>query len=110
LADDLNISAALASLFDFVREINGLCDAKQISQDEARHVLHMMHRMDTVLGLLSFEHEEPEAPPEVQQAFERRLVARQEKNWKLADELREEIHKQGYTIEDTPKGARLKRI
>lgn len=110
LADDLNISAALAAIFDFVRDMNGLCDAGQISKEEAQEALTMMKKFDSVLGILSFEKEEPEIPTELKQAFERRLQARQEKNWKLADELRDFIQQRGYTIEDTPQGARLKKM
>lgn len=109
LADDLNISAALASLFDFVREINGLCDAGKISTIEAKQILAFLERIDTVLGCLSFDQQEPEIPPELQQAFEKRLQARKDKNWKLADELRDFIQTNGYMIEDTPHGPRLKK-
>lgn len=110
LADDLNISAALAVLFDFIREINGLCDAAQVSQIESKKVLELMQKFDSVLGVLSFEKQEPIIPTELQEAFERRLQARQEKNWQLADDLRKFIHERGYTIEDTPHGARLKKV
>lgn len=110
LADDLNISAALAALFDFVRDMNVLCDIGQISQAEAQKALELMKKMDSVLGVLSFEKQEPSIPQELQEAFERRLKARQEKNWKLADELRDFIQQRGYIIEDTPHGARLKKV
>lgn len=109
LADDLNISAALAAIFDFVRDVNCLCDAKQISKKEAGEVIGLMKKFDSVLGVLSFEKQEAEIPLELQQAFERRLQARQEKNWKLADELRDFIQQKGYVIEDTPNGVRLKK-
>lgn len=110
LADDLNISVALAALFDFVREVNGLCDAHQMSREEAGKVLELMKKLDQVLGVLSFEKQEPSIPKELQEAFERRLQARQEKNWKLADELRDFIQEKGYVIEDTPHGVRLKKV
>lgn len=109
LADDLNISAALATLFDFVREVNALCDASQISRAEAQLVGEFMKKIDSVLGVLSFQKGGEEIPDDLQEAFERRLKARQEKNWKLADELRDFIHQRGYMLEDTPHGARLKK-
>lgn len=109
LADDLNISAALAAIFDFVRDMNCLCDAGQVSKEEAEKALALMKRFNTVLGILSFEKAEPEIPEELKIAFERRLQARQEKNWKLADELRDFIQQRGYVIEDTPNGVRLKK-
>lgn len=110
LADDLNISAALAAIFDFVRDMNGLCDSGQLSKEEAQQALNLMKKFDTILGVLTFEKQEPEIPIELKQAFERRLQARLEKNWKLADELRDFIQQRGYMIEDTPHGARLKKL
>lgn len=109
LADDLNISSALGVVFDFVREINVLCDEQQISRVEAEKILELMKQFDSVLGVLSFENKEEEIPTELQEAFERRLQARKDKNWKLADELRDFIYAKGFFIEDTPNGARLKR-
>jgi cysteinyl-tRNA synthetase len=109
LADDLNISVALAALFDMVREINSLCDQGQMGSDDAQKVLSMMKKFDSVLGVLTFEAAQEEIPQDLQEAFEKRLQARKEKDWKLADELRDYIANKGYIIEDTPNGARLKK-
>lgn len=109
LADDLNISAALASVFDFVREVNGLCDESLVSREEAQVALEYLKKINSVLGVLTFDKMEVEIPNEVQEAFDKRLQARLDKNWKLADELRDFIHQIGYIIEDTPHGARLKK-
>jgi len=109
LADDLNISVALASLFDMVREVNTLCDAGKVSKEDVNTILKLLKRMDSVLGILSLEKQEKEIPQELQDALEQRQKARQEKNWKLADSLRDFITQRGYVIEDTPKGARLKK-
>lgn len=108
LADDLNISAALASLFDMVREIHALADAGKINKQQANEVLDFMRRIDTALGVFSFP-DGDEIPQAIQKAFEERLQARKDKNWKLADSLRDYIYNEGYHIEDTSKGARLKK-
>jgi cysteinyl-tRNA synthetase len=109
LADDLNISAALAALFDFVREINSLCDQQTIGQKEAEAVLHALRECDRILGVLPFkEHEEP-IPIDLHEALVKREKAREEKNWSSADHWREFILARGYFIEDTPTGARLKK-
>ena len=50
--DDLNIGIALASLFDFVREINNLLDANMVSKDEAAEVGGLMMSLDEVLGVI----------------------------------------------------------
>lgn len=110
LADDLNISSALAVLFDFVREVNSRSDANQVTQQQASEVLSLLRTFDTVLNVLNFELKGEEIPLPIQEAFQLRLNARQEKNWVLADQLRDHIHNEGYLIEDTPKGARLKKV
>lgn len=109
LADDLNISAALAVLFDFVRDVNGQCDAGQIGREQAQQILQLLKQMNGVLGVLSFEKQEAIIPTDLQEAFEKRQKARQEKNWKEADHWRDFIQQRGYAIEDTPHGARLKK-
>lgn len=110
LGDDINISVALCALFDFVREANGLIDASKIGKTQAAKALDMLRHFDTVLGVLQFERQEVAIPIELQEALERRILARKEKNYKLSDELRDFIHERGYMIEDTPKGARLKKV
>ena len=107
LADDLNISVAFAALFDMVREINALSDRGNISKDEAEHVLDMLNRFDTVLGVFNFEDEA--IPPELVEALDKRVQARKVKDWAAADRLRDFIQERGYVIEDTSGGARLKK-
>lgn len=109
LGDDLNISAALAALFDLVREVNGLCDAGKMGAQEAQFVLELLKKMDQVLAVLDFAPQEEPVPKELQEALEKRIEARQQKNWALADSLRNFILSQGYVIEDTASGARLKK-
>jgi cysteinyl-tRNA synthetase len=110
LADDLNISNALAVLFDMIRDLNQLADSHQITSSEASSVLSMLARCNQVLGVLSFEPQEPEIPSHLQAALEQRLAARRAKNWAEADALRDMILSEGYLIEDTATGARLKKI
>jgi cysteinyl-tRNA synthetase len=109
LADDINISAALAAIFDMVREVNSLCDQEKIGILEAEDVLDFLHKIDQVLGVLPLQSQEELIPAKLEEALERRETARVEKNWKVADECRDFIHSHGYWIEDTPHGARLKK-
>jgi len=70
-------------------------------------VLALLARMDAVLGFL--EPEAAAAPTELLALLEARQAARKAKNWSEADRLRQEITRQGWVIEDTPKGPRLKK-
>lgn len=109
LADDLNISPALAALFDLVREINCLCDADKVGKEEAQKVLNLLEQFDQVLGVLPLQTSTEEISRELQQLLAAREAARASKNWKAADAARDQILASGYVIEDTPAGARLKK-
>lgn len=107
LADDLNISRAFAAIFDLVREINALDDEEEVSSQEAEMVLALIKDIDKVLGIFAFE--DVSVPKELEAVLQEREQARREKNWALADELRDKILTSGYVIEDTPAGMRLKK-
>ncbi len=108
LSEDLNISAALAALFDFVREVNALIDQEAVGASQAELILAFLKKMDTVLGVLPLEVEDISVPQELQECLKQRELARTEKRWKDADSYRDKILSSGYIIEDTPHGARLK--
>ena len=108
LADDLNISAALAVLFDLIRELNTLADKNKLSQTDASRVLEQFLQWDLVLGVFPFKRTE-EIPHHLQDLLQEREKARLAKNWRLSDELRDQILAAGYVIEDTASGTRLKR-
>lgn len=108
LADDLNISMALAALFNLIREVNALCDSNKMGIDEADKVLNLLKQFNTVLGVISFEKDVKEIPQDLQDALIQRNEARKLKNWALSDQLRDLIANRGYVIEDTPEGTRLK--
>ncbi len=109
LAEDLNISHSLAALFDLVREINTLIDSNALGKDEAQECIDLLRSFDSVLGVLEIDQAEESIPAEVEKLFEDRLQARKDKNWALADTLRDQIAAKGYLIEDAATGARLKK-
>ena len=108
LADDLNISLALASIFDFIRDVNHLIDDKKVSIYESDKTINFLKEIDQVLGLIFIEEDE-KIPTSIIEAFEKRKEARKNKNFALADELRDFIFTSGYVIEDMEDGARLKK-
>ncbi len=103
LDDDLNISAALGALFEFIREAN----KRMLDPLEATNVLATWRHFDAVLGFgIPVK---SDVPVEVQGLVEERQAARKAKNFKQSDEIRDQLAKQGWVIEDTPKGPRAKR-
>jgi cysteinyl-tRNA synthetase len=109
LADDINISAALAVLFDLIREANSLIDQQKIGAEEAKDLLQLLTDWNQVLAVLPLHSGLDPIPAPLLALLEQREVARHSKNWPLSDTLRNEILSHGYVIEDTASGARLKR-
>jgi cysteinyl-tRNA synthetase len=101
--DDLNTSAALGALFEFIREAN----KRTIPASEAAAILATWQRIDQVLGFgLPVK---SEATADVLVLVEERQAARKARDFKRSDEIRDQLAKAGWVIEDTPKGPRAKR-
>lgn len=107
LDDDLNVSATWGIVFEWVREMNRLLAANELAAAQAAAALAAWERIDSVFGL--GRKGAVEAPPEIQALLEQRQAARKAKDFKHADAVRDELKAKGWLIEDTPKGARLKR-
>jgi cysteinyl-tRNA synthetase len=106
LDDDLDIGMALASLFDFVREINNLLDANMVSKTEAADVGDLMIRIDEILGVIGKVEVEEALPADIDGLVQKREKARKAKNWKEADAIRTQLKSMGIVLEDTAQGVR----
>ncbi len=107
LADDLAISGALGALFDMVHAGNKAMDAGTVPPAAAAAVRGLLARFDSVLAFLA--RPETEAPAEALALLAQRQAARQAKNWPESDRIRNELAAQGWIIQDTPQGPKLKR-
>jgi cysteinyl-tRNA synthetase len=132
LDDDLNISAALGSLFESIRETNRAMDQNEMDAGSATAWLEWWKRINTIVslepreetvsvivslggvkakaGVGSVEVSTEEAlPPEVAQLIEERAQARVAKDFRKSDELREQIFALGWEVRDMKDGAKLTR-
>jgi cysteinyl-tRNA synthetase len=140
LEDDLNISEGLAALFSLIEKANGLLAKGAISQADALALKSFVTQIDEKVlaieptsvylrvdaskaqtispnGIPSGEafgatkvDVSGELDSDVQKKVEERQKARAEKNFKLADKIRDELLAQGILLEDTKGGVRWKRI
>jgi cysteinyl-tRNA synthetase len=110
--DDFNTPRALALIFDEVRSLNRLLDAKK--NDGLAERASALETMCEALGLLQ---DDPErffgrkkarwlrqqgfTADEVQKAIAARDQARVEKNWQEADRIRNELLAKGIVVEDS---------
>ena len=106
LDDDLNISPALASVFDFVYEINTVLP-QGISKENKSLILSTLNRFDTVLGIINVEDEGIDS--EIEKLIEQRIEAKKSRDFKRADEIRADLLSQGIILEDSPSGTKWKR-
>ena len=104
--DDLNISVALAALFNFVREVNKLLDDDTLSKGEAEEVCRLMMKFDRVLGVIGEIKHEEKLTREGEELILKREEARKSKDWETADKIRKQLRSMGIIIEDTPQGVK----
>jgi len=108
LDDDLNITKALAAIFDFIRDVNRMIDQGKVSRKEARAVNDLMVRFDKALAIMSEVKKEP-LSKEVEQLIQKREAARQARDWKTADDIRLKLYEMGIILEDTTAGVKWRR-
>jgi cysteinyl-tRNA synthetase len=105
--DDLNASAALAVVFDFVRSTYQLDEQKQLKGTDAQTAAGFVREVDRVLGVLTEKKELLDA--EILRRIEERQAARKARNFAEADRIRNELLALGILLEDTKDGVRYKR-
>jgi cysteinyl-tRNA synthetase len=126
LSNDLNISSSLTALFEMIKKINILISDNKIFQSDTLNLLKSIASIDGVLGVAAFppnvkikhDHEgkgniqiefvDRLLPEEIEKRIQERERARREKNYALADKIREELFLQGIILEDTKDGVRWK--
>ncbi|KPJ54852.1 hypothetical protein AMJ47_03210 [Parcubacteria bacterium DG_72] len=92
--NDLDTPKALALMWNLIKENKA---DKELLLD-----------FDKVLGLGLDKVKKQVIPKEIKELAKQREKYRREKNFKKADQIRKQIKKQGYTIEDTPGGPSIK--
>lgn len=116
MEDDFNTPQALASLYDLVREINRWTQERGFQLTvSAKKVLEeayvcLITLGGEVLGLFDdTQYEKNVTDQDIEDLIIRRTEAKKEKNWSLADQIRDELKSKGIIIEDTPQGVRWRR-
>ena len=106
--DDLNVSAALAAIFELVREANRRLATRSISTADAGRLAELVRDLDRVLAILPAPVDALE--PELGALLEARAAARAGRDWARSDRLRDELALRGVAVEDTRDGQRWRRL
>ena len=107
LDDDLNISPALAAVFELVRELNRRIDARQLSTADTERATAFLRDLDRVLAIAPAV--EDTLDTETQQLVDERAAARAGRDWSASDRLRTVLAERGILVEDTRDGQRWRR-
>jgi cysteinyl-tRNA synthetase len=108
LDDDLNVSAALAALFDLVRALNRHVADRALSSADAATALACLRDLDSVLGVLPDVAED--LPAGAADLLAARASAREGRDFAASDRLRDELLALGVAVEDTRDGQRWRRL
>jgi cysteinyl-tRNA synthetase len=110
LDDDLNVSGALASVFDLIRELNRRVDVRRLSTGDAGRAAAFLRDLDRVLAVVEADEEADELDQELSDLLERRSAARAARDWEASDRLRRELASRGVVVDDTKDGQRWRRV
>ena len=106
--DDLNMSEALAVVFDFVRDINKSMELG-MSKFDTEHALELLEDFNEVLGVIDFS-EKISVTKEQLQLIEKREKLRKEGRFADADKIRAKLKQSGIQLDDTDKGVKWKKL
>ena len=99
MEDDLKISGVIFSLLANVKTINKLINQNRINPDGAQKLVNCFKEIDSVLKIFSFT-KKLQYSDEIQDLIEERERARIQRDWELADRIREQLAALGISVHD----------
>nr|WP_317283991.1 cysteine--tRNA ligase [uncultured Sellimonas sp.] len=107
MEDDFNTADAVSAIFELVKFANTTADGES-SKAYITHLFDLIVKLGDVLGLILDKQEEM-LDADIEALIEERQKARKEKNFKRADEIRDELLEKGIILKDTREGVQWKR-
>ena len=105
--DDFNTADAVASVFELVKYINTTADGNR-SKEYLDTLYDILFKLTDVLGI-TIDKKEEMLDDEIEAMIEKRQAARKERNFALADQIRDELLAKGIILEDTREGVKWKK-
>ena len=106
--DDFNTADAISVLFDLIRDTNsniGINSSKELCEK----ALELIRELGLPLGILQ-KTTKGDLEAEVEALIAERQQARKDRNFALADKIRDELKARGIELLDTPQGVRWKKV
>ena len=108
MEDDFNTADAVSAVFELVKYANTNVDEKS-SAGLVECIYEMMKDLMDVLGV-DLKAKEDDLDVHVQEMIEKRQQARKDKNFALADQIRDELLAEGIQLLDTREGVKWKKV
>ncbi|MDP2854421.1 MAG: cysteine--tRNA ligase [Smithellaceae bacterium] len=102
LDDDINISGALAALFDFIGKVNAPLTEGNISRSDARKIVKALEKINEILGIIDFGQQT--LHHDITELIQKREAARKAGLWQEADVLRNQLAAAGVEVLDSQQG------
>ena len=106
--DDFNTADAISVLFDLIRDINsnvGINSSKELCEK----ALELIRELGSPLGILQ-KTTKGNLEEEIEALIAERQQARKDRNFALADKIRDDLKGRGIELLDTPQGVRWKKV
>ncbi|NLZ71739.1 MAG: cysteine--tRNA ligase [Clostridiaceae bacterium] len=105
--DDLNTPDAFAAIFNLVRQVNSYTAEYGLPKTVLEKSVNTIVKLCSTLGLNPKKEDENQIPEDILEKVELRSHAKANRDFALADQLRDEILELGYRIEDTAQGPKI---
>ncbi|MGL5244631.1 MAG: cysteine--tRNA ligase [Sarcina sp.] len=106
--DDFNTADAITSIFDLIKDVN-INITINSSKELAEEALNLIRELGIPLGILQ-KSTKSSLEDEIEELIEQRQQARKNRDFSLADKIRDDLKARGIVLEDTPQGIRWKKI
>lgn len=106
--DDFNTADAITVLFDLTKDINNNVNINS-SSELCEKTETLIRELGKPLGILQ-NHMKKDLETEIQELIDKRQQARKDKDFALADKIRDDLKNRNIILEDTPQGVRWKKI
>jgi cysteinyl-tRNA synthetase len=100
--DDLNVSKGMGAIYKFIKAVGPILHVNHLDHDQKRYILESLTKINQILQI--FRLKGCPLAPAVGTLIARREKARAEKDWQAADDVRDELLRQGIQIIDTATG------
>ncbi len=110
MEDDFNTPKAMAAIFELINRGNSLIDQNLLSKTDTRNILDFLRRVDRFFNFIFWKKLKEKPSKKILNLVKEREKYRKQGIWQKADKIRKEIKKLGWWVEDTKRGAKLKKL